>query len=128
MIEPHPIGLTNTLLPLGALAAAAAVLPMTLVPRATRSHREVALGIGASGALLVVLGAGMFGLLYALRGVGVGAALAEAPLATAWFLVQRSAGAALVWGPVLALIWLSLAQRVERLRSEDGMRNGGPAE
>ncbi|MFN3210482.1 MAG: hypothetical protein ACE369_16045, partial [Roseovarius sp.] len=46
----------------------------------------------------------------------------------AWLYLRSSLGAVAVWGPVLAFVWLGLAQRVERLRGEDVVRgedNGG---
>ena len=118
MIQAEPIGLLNTGLPLVLLAGLAFVLPRLLVRTGTRSHWEVAVGVWASAGFLLLAGAGVFGVVYGLRGVGVTAALAEAPLATAWFFLRLSGFAAVVWVPVLGLVWLGMAQRV-------GRRKGG---
>ena len=124
MIEAQPIGLTNTLVPLAALGTAAALFPWLLVPRNSRSQRDIAVTIWACSAIMLILSAGVFALVYAAWGIGVAQAFADAPMATVRFFLGRGGVAALVWGPVLALVWLALAQRVERLKSEDGMRNG----
>ncbi|MDJ0825249.1 MAG: hypothetical protein QNJ16_07085 [Rhodobacter sp.] len=122
MIQAEPIGLWNTGLPLVVLGALAVALPWLLVRRATRSHREVAVTIWSSAGLLLIAGAAVFAVLYAVRGAGVAAALAEAPLATAWFFLRLSGFAAVVWAPLLGLVWLGLAQGVERRRGEDVAR------
>ena len=121
MIEPQPIGLTNTVLPLVGLGACAAVLPWILVDRQSRSHSEVAIVIWATAGIMLFLGAAVFALLYALGGIDVAGALAAAPWVTTQFFLGRAGYAALVWGPVLVLVWLGLSQRVERLRADDGM-------
>ncbi|SMH49558.1 hypothetical protein [Maritimibacter sp. HL-12] len=102
-------GLLNTGLPLAALTALALVLPLVTVPRATRSQRRLALGIGLAAALTLVAGAGLFALLY---GAGDGTPRLAA--------VLRGSGlAALVWAPLLVLSWFVRAQAVERRRGED---------
>lgn len=121
MIDPEPIGLTNTLLPLAGLGACAGVLPWVLLNRESRSHREVAVAIWATAGLMLLIGGAVFALLYSARGVDVGGAIAAAPLATTQFFLGRAGVAALVWGPILVLVWLGLSQRVERLRADDGM-------
>ncbi len=122
MIRAEPIGWLNTGLPLAILAMLAVVLPNILVPAQTRSQRELAVGIAASAALLLVVGEVVFALIYAVRGIDVWAAIAEAPLATGGFFLKLSALAAMLWGPLLALMWLGLAQGVEKRRGEDRMR------
>lgn len=121
MIEPQPIGLTNTVLPLVGLGACAGVLPWILVNRKSRSHSEVAVVIWATAGIMVLLGAAVFAVLYALGGINVAGALATAPWVTTQFFLGRAGFAALVWAPVLMLVWLGLSQRVERLRADDGM-------
>ena len=119
MIETGPIGFWNTGFPLALLGGLAVVLPRLLVARATRSQRAVAIAILLAALLLLVAGAVVFAVIYAASGVSVWAALAEAPLATVWFLLGQSLVAAVVWGPVLALVWFGMAQGFEKRRGED---------
>lgn len=118
------ISFVNTGLPLVILGALAGLVPFALVGRKTRRHWEVAVGIWASAGIVLLAGAVIFGLLYGVGGVGVGTALGTAPLATGAFFLKLSGYAALAWGPVLALSWLVLAQRVERRKGEDKARKG----
>lgn len=122
MIAPQPIGFVNTGLPLMLLGTLALVLPWVLVPPGTRSHGVVAAVIGICLGLLLLCGASVFAAIYAAGGVGVGAALVEAPLATTKFFLRLSGYAALIWGPLLALMWLGLAQRVEKRRGQDQVK------
>ncbi len=117
-----PISVLNTGLPLLLLGALALLLPFAMVRRDSRAHLEVAVGIWASAGLLLLAGAGVFAAVYAAEGARVGAALSDAPLATGWFFLKLSGYAALVWGPVLALAWLGLAQRVEKRKGADRAR------
>ena len=124
MSAPEPIGWLNTGLPLALLVALAWLLPRVTVPRATRSHGDVACGIGLAALGVLLAGAVLFGLLQAVGGADLGGALAAAPLATGLILLRLSGLAALAWGPVLGLAWLSQAQAVERRRGEDRIRGG----
>jgi len=116
----EPVGWLNTALPLAGLAALAVAALQALTPRATRSQARLAAAAVAAAAVTLVAGAVLFGLLRGLRP----AALAAAPVATALALLRASAGAALVWGPLLALAWLIGAQGVERRRGEAMAREG----
>jgi len=122
MIGPQPIGWVNTGMPLVLLGLLAAGLPWLLAPGESRSHLQVAVAVWAAAGLVLLAGAVIFAAIYGARGVGVVAALAAAPLATGLFFLRLSGFAALVWGPVLMLAWLGLAQRVERRRGEDRAR------
>ena len=122
MIESQPIGWWNTGFPLVLLGGLAGLLPWGLVSRETRSQRQVAMAIWASAAVLLIVGAVVFAAQYGWRGVDVWAALAAAPVATARFFLRLSGFAAMLWAPVLALVWLALAQRVERRKGEDVAR------
>lgn len=122
MISGEPIGWVNTGLPLLILAVLALVLPRLFASRATRSQRSVSVSILISSICLLICGAAVFAGVYGYRGAGVGAALGEAPFVTALFFLRLSAMAALLWGPVLALVWFGLAQGVEARRGEDIMR------
>ncbi len=119
MLQPEPIGFVNTGVPLALLAVLAVVLPWLLVRRGTRSHWEVGLSIWASAGFLLLAGAGVFALVYGWRGVEVGTALAAAPVATAWFFLRLTGFAAMLWVPVLALVWFGMAQGVEKRRGEE---------
>ncbi|AJE45504.1 hypothetical protein [Celeribacter indicus] len=114
--------LTSIALPVLLIGLAALVLPGLLTPRGTRSQRRLALSVLSSALVLLALGAVLFGLLYARGGSPVLVALREAPGPTLVFLLRRSALAALVWVPLLALSWLGLARRIETLRTRDGIR------
>ena len=118
MIQSEPIGLLNTGLPVALLVAVAICLPLLLVHRHTRSHAQVASSIGITALVLLALGTSLFGISYGLRGHAVTAALASTPLAVGLFFGRLAAMAALVWLPVLALVWYSLAQRVEKTRGQ----------
>ena len=121
MMESHPIGWWNTGFPLVLLGGLAVVVPRLFVGQ-TRSQRVVMLAILASVGVLLVVGALVFMGLYGWRGVGVWAALGVAPVATGWFFLRLSGFAAMLWGPVLALVWLGLAQGVEKRKGEDVAR------
>lgn len=114
MMNFAEIGLVNTFLPLAGLVALALVLPLWLVPRATRSQARLAGGMMLTGALTFGAALALFGALNA----GVGASLR-------WGSVARAAGlSAMAWGPLWALAWLVRAQGVERRRGEDMARKG----
>lgn len=125
MIATEPIGWWNTGAPLVLLCALALALPRLLVARATRSHRDVAVAVAVTAGLVLVAGEAVFALIYGLRGVGVWEAFMQAPLVTGGFFLRLSAFAALVWGPLLALIWLGLAQGVEKRKGEDLVKYTG---
>ncbi len=122
MTDGGAISFVNTGLPLVILGALAALLPFALVPSGTRRHWQAAVGVWGTAGIVLLAGAAIFGVLYGIAGAGVGAALGDAPLATGAFFLKLSAHAAVAWGPVLALTWLVLAQRVERRKGEDAAR------
>ena len=122
MIQPEPIGWWNTGFPLLLLGGLAVGFPWLLVAKDTRSQREVAVVIWASAGLLLVAGAVVFAVIYWVLGIGVWAALGEAPLAVSWFFLRQSGFAAVVWGPILALVWFAMAQGVEKRKGEDVAR------
>lgn len=115
------ISFGNTIVPLAILAMVAAIVPYLLTPRATRSQGRVALAIGLTALGMV----GLSGLIFALfdtRDLPQGGAAGRVLIG--WFYIRSALGAVAVWGPVLALVWLSLAQRVERLRGADMAQRG----
>jgi hypothetical protein len=122
LIASAPIGWLNTGLPMAVLACAAVVLPRMLVSGGTRSQRAVTGSVVVSAIGLLLLGAAVFIAVYSAGGAGVAAAFSSAPLPTALFFLRLSVMAALMWGPVLALVWFTMAQAVEARRGEDVMR------
>ncbi len=124
MIQSEPIGLWNTGFPLVLLGVLAVLFPRLLVRRGTRSQGEVFVAVWASAGLLLVAGAGVFAAVYGARGAPVGAAFGAAPLSASWFFLKLSGFAAMLWGPVLVLVWLGLAQGVEKRKGEDAARDG----
>lgn len=122
MISTAPIGWLNTALPVTILALAAVLLPGWYVPRETRSHKAVIAAVALTAVTMILLGAAVFAIVYWLSGAGVAAAMSEAPLATMIYFFRLSLMAALLWGPVLALVWFSMAQRVEKRRGQDTAR------
>jgi hypothetical protein len=101
------LNLTNGILPLALLVALTIVLPAILAGQ-TLSQRRLAAVMAVT--LLVVwgVGAGLMGRLYA--------QINEGAVPGIWASLERSAVMGLLWGPVLALVWLMRAQGVERRR------------
>ena len=119
MIEAEEIGLWNTGLPLLILGALAVVFPRLLVRRDTRAQWEVLVGIWASAGFLLIAGAVIFALIYGARGAPVAEVAGAAPLAVAVFFLRLSGYAAILWVPLLALVWFGMAQGVEKRKGED---------
>lgn len=123
MIPAQPIGFLNTGVPLVILGALAFALPRVFVPAHSRTHRRVVLGVAMAAVVLLIGGAGGIALIYGWQGIGVSGAFAQSPGATVGFFLRKGALAAIIWGPILGYAWLSLSQRVEQRRSEDGARH-----
>lgn len=116
----------NTGSPVLIFVVAALLLPMVLIPRRTRSQGRVAMGIVGSALILIAIGP-VISVAFDARDLPAGVATApKGQLALVVYQMQfRGALAfALVWAPVLALVWFGAAQRVERLRGEDLGREG----
>jgi len=122
-----PIGITFALtLPLGLMAALAVLFPRALTPRRTLSQRRLALSVALTVVGLVLAGMLLFADLYARQGAQIVPALRDDTGATLVRLFWASLQAAIVWGPVLALTWLVMAQAVEKRRGQDAARKGKP--
>ena len=104
-----PFGLADAILPMLLLLAAVVGLPWLLVPKATLSQRALAGGMLKSALVTWVLGAVLMAVLYAMINDGP-------PDLRLGFYLGRSALLGLLWGPVLALVWMIRAQGVERRR------------
>lgn len=113
------ISFGNTVMPMVILAFIAAVLPYALTPGENRSQMRVTLIIGFVAVVMVGVSALVFAL-FDTRDLPEGG-IAGATLIV-WYYLRSALGAVAVWGPVLAIVWLSLAQRVERRRGEDMAR------
>ena len=120
----EPIGWWNTGFPILLLASLAVVIPWRIVPSKTRAQAVVALSMLVAATILLLLGAGLIATIYTARGTELRAAFETAPYGVVWFFLRLSGLSALAWGPVLALVWLAMAQRVERLKGEDLMHEG----
>lgn len=116
--------LTSVAVPVCVLAALAFVLPLLITPRDTRSQRRLAMSVILSAMVLVVIGAVFMGGLYAREGGRFSHMVAQNPLFAVIFFVKRSVMGALVWGPILALAWFNMAQKIEHLKGKDGGRIG----
>lgn len=125
MIQPEPIGWVNTGMPVVVLAGLAVGLPRLLVASETRSQVAVSFGIGLTALALLVVGGLLFAAIHVMRGNDVAGAISADTALTLGYLGGLSAKATLIWGPVLALVWFSLAQRVEKHRGEDVARGAG---
>jgi len=101
------------------LTLCAILIPWLLLKRQTRSHVEVAVTIWASAGILLILGAVIFAYGYQGRGTPVWDSLTQAPIATAWFFLGQSGFAALIWLPILVLVWFSMTHGVNQRRGED---------
>lgn len=101
------LNLTNGILPLTVLVALVVALPAILAGQTLSQGRLAAVMVVT---LLVVwaVGAGFMGRLYA--------QINDGAFPGVWAALERSAVMGLLWGPVLALVWLMRAQGVERRR------------
>ncbi|MEL7013729.1 MAG: hypothetical protein AAFO72_10675 [Pseudomonadota bacterium] len=123
MIQPEPITWLNSVLPMGIIAGMAVVVPWMLLRKGTRSQWEVVVTIWASAGVMLIVSGVVYAALYAVRGHAVGEAFGEAPVMTLWFFIKLAGYAAVLWVPILALVWFGMAQGVERRRGEDAARH-----
>ena len=118
------ISLTNTGLPLAALAALAVVVPRIIVPRENRSQKVLLRGLVISATVVFLAGMAIFALLQVSQGADLAGAFTASPLGTLFSLAKSSAQTALFWAPVLGLNWLGMAQAINKRLGEDLMREG----
>lgn len=107
----------STLLPMITLGALGAVVPIALAGRFEDSLAGLGRALALSGAILILAGSVLFVLLYGDRGAQV-SAYAARPGAVLRHFAGLGLKSVLVWGPVMALTALVLAQGVERRRGE----------
>jgi MFS-type transporter involved in bile tolerance (Atg22 family) len=115
----------NSVGPVLGLLAVVAVLPGVLAGKGL-SQRWVFGAVCVTGVVLWLLGAVIFIVQYQILGTDVMGDFATWPVRTAGVYLRRSLWFALFWGPVLAFVWLVLAQGVERRRGL-AMREGPDA-
>ena len=118
MIPTQPIGFLNTGLPVVSLALLVILIPRLILPAGTLSHQVLAVAIAVTALITLAFGAVFFALSYGWLGAPVWATFQDAPTSIAAYFLRLSAMAALIWGPVLALVWYTSAQGVERRRGE----------
>ena len=105
MAEVLHLNLTNAILPLVLLVALTVALPAVLAG-ATLSQGRLAVVVVLTGFVVWGVGAGVMALLYAQINEGIWPGVRAS--------LERSGLMALLWGPVLATVWLIRAQGVER--------------
>ncbi len=120
MIVLDSIGFVNTGLPLIVLGVLAVLIPRFVVDGDTRFHSKVALGFGVTAVILFGVGYAMSVVLTHTRGVHALAPGSSPELGTAfWMHLRLSLMAAIVWAPILGLVWFGHAQGVEARRGQD---------
>lgn len=123
-MEPQPITLVNTALPLGLLGAAGIALPRLLLPGQTRTLSRLAWVTALCVPVLFLIAMAVLAGVRTAAGTDLAGALGAAPGHVLGDLARSALMSSLVWGPALFLSALSLAQRVERLKGEDMARRG----
>jgi hypothetical protein len=123
-MEPQPITLFNTALPLGLLGLAGITLPRLVLPRQTRTLSRLAWVSALCVPVLFLFAMAIFAAVRTAAGTDLAGALAAAPAYVMGDLAWTALMSSLVWGPALILSALSLAQRIERLKGEDMARQG----
>jgi hypothetical protein len=108
------LDLWNSILPLAGLCALVAWLPGWLAGRGNLSHGALVRAVGVTALVALVVGAVLAAGLYAAINEGVWAGVLAAPLERAGFFLGRSALFAMLWGPLLAFVWLVKAQELNR--------------
>ena len=97
------------------LAALAIGLPQVFA-RGVVSQRALAWGIGRTAVICLVAGVAVLFAQYAVLAPGQGRLLMADPLGRLGFFVGQSLRAGVIWGPILAVLWLIRAQGVEERR------------
>lgn len=114
MSEPLTLTLWNSILPLVGLCALVALLPGWFAGRGNLSQAVLTRAVVKTALVTLVVGAGLVAALYAAINEGVWAQITAAPLERAGFFLGRSALFAMLWGPLLAFVWLVKAQEMNR--------------
>lgn len=119
MTEALRLTLWNTILPMALLCGLAVLLPAWFAGRANRSQAVLGRAVVTTAVAVFVAGGGLAVALYAAINDGVLAGIVQAPLERVEFFLGRSTLFAMLWGPLLAFVWLVKAQEMNR---RNGMR------
>lgn len=122
------LDLWNSILPLVGLCALVAWLPGWIAGRGSLSQARLSRAVGVTALVALVVGAVLAAGLYAAINPGVWEQVLAAPVERAGFFLGRSALFAMLWGPVLGLVWLVKAQELNRrlgMKMVDGERGKG---
>lgn len=106
-----------TLLPIVTLGALGAVVPILFARRFPDTLGGLGRALALSVTLMVILGSGLFILMYRDGGADL-AGLAAAPVPALRHFLGLGLKAAVIWAPVMALTAICLAQGIERRRGE----------
>ena len=116
---------STLILPIATLCGLVILLPWLLLPRGSTSQPRLAGVILATALTTCCAGALILAFLHASLNGGLGAA---SPLSLALHFLARSTLFAMLWGPLLALVWLIRAQEMNRrigLTMSDPGQSGG---
>jgi len=114
MTEPLRLTLWNSILPLVLLCGSVLLLPGWFAGKGNLSARTLGWAVFKTAAVTYAVGAAMLAALYAAINPGVYEMFLTAPLERTGFFLGRSALFALLWGPLLAFVWLVKAQELNR--------------
>lgn len=119
-------GFSDTVVPVAILLALAVFVPVLTVSPRVMTQGELARGMIAAVALVLLLSALLFAELYRREGNDVLLAVLEDPFGRMGFFLSRSVLSGMFWGPVMAFIWFGRALEVERRKGEAKAREGRP--
>lgn len=122
MINPQPVTLMNTGLPLAALGTLAFLLPRLMLARETRSHRRLAMVLLAGFALVLLTSFAIFAYTQVQAGTDLAGSFRASPMGTIAILMRPALLSGIIWLPLLALSGFNLAHRIENLRGNDMMK------
>ena len=108
------LNLWNGILPMVVLCVLVVVLPGWFARRNTWSQRTLAFAAFKTAVVTFAVGALIAAGLYAAINEGIYEEFLRDPVGRATFFLGRSALFAMLWGPLLACVWLVKAQELNR--------------
>jgi hypothetical protein len=108
------LDLWNSILPLVFLCGLVVVLPGWFTGKTNLSQKALGWAVFKTGLVTYAVGAALMAGLYAAINEGVYEQVVQAPVERASFFLSRSLLFALLWGPLLAFVWLAKAQEMNR--------------